>query len=321
MTKKELTTIITVKEKHNFHKCFESLSKLNSDFIVLDCIGIESINNFCNNNQIKYIKFLDQPFSFSKAKNNVINFSKTKWLFFIDSNESLINGHNQLNDIINSSQTNAYYISIINEYTVTKEIRLILNNNKHTFQNAYFESIVDHGKVIDVFLSSKNALDHKKVLQHFLETEMSNPSQNSIKYYSACCYLSCNMIKEFITKAEEFIFLSKKNEMPQIMTNYYLAVVKCIKKINLQDAIKHISVCILYKPDMAEFWCCLADIFYQNNDIEKAKVFYKIAIIAGSKRRKFDTWPLEIKKYKEYPSNMIKSCLSIQEKRKQYKKI
>lgn len=322
MTQNVLTTIITIKEKNNFQNCLKSLQRLNCDYIVIDCLGLDNISLYCKSHNIQYKKIISQYIGFADVKNEAINICKTKWMFFIDSNESLINGHKNIEDAVSNLENHDLFsVSVINDFTITKDIRIIEKNKKYKFEHAYFESIIGTGFLLDVYISSKNSIDHKKALQHFLQQENENPNKYNVKYYSASCLLACNMIKEFITKAEEFLFLSKKNEMPQIMINYYLALVKCIKKLNFQDAIQHISICILYKPDMAEFWCCLGDIFYQNNDTDKAKMFYKIAIIAGKKRRKSDLWPLEIKKYKEYPTNMIKSCENIEEKRKQYKKI
>lgn len=319
---KELTTIITIKEENNFQKCFASLNELNCDYIIIDCLGLNHVNSYCKSYNIEYKNITNSHIGFADIKNEAIKMCKTKWMFFIDSNESLINGHKNIVDAINNSQNyDLFSISIINDFTITKDIRIVKNNNKHKFDHAYFESIVGKSFLLNTYLSSKNAIDYKKTLNYFLKQEEINPNKHSTKYYTASCFLSCNMIKEFITKAEEFLFLSKKNDMPQIMINYYLALVKCTKKLNLQDAIQHILICLIYKPDMAEFWCCLGDIFYQNNDTEKAKMFYKIAISAGKKRKKSDVWPLEIKKYKEYPNNMIKSCISIEEKIKQYKKI
>lgn len=322
MTQKMLTTIITIKEKHNFEKCIQSLFVLNCEFILLDCIGVASIKSYCKTRNITYIKHTDYNLNYSNEKNKAIGLCKTDWIFFIDSNETIINGHNFIKEIVNTSdKPEIYSVSILNEFTITKEIRLFHKNKKVKFQNAYYESVIEKSQAINVFISTKNIIDYNKILKHFIEEEEKQPNQNNYKYYSACCYLACNMINEFISKSEEFLFLSKKNDMPQIMINYYLALVKCTKKLNLQSALKHILVCILYKPDMAEFWCCLGDIYYQLNETEKAKIFYTIAISVGKKRKKHDLWPLEIKKYKEYPNKMIQSCVNIEEKRKEYKKI
>jgi tetratricopeptide (TPR) repeat protein len=59
---------------------------------------------------------------------------------------------------------------------------------------------------------------------------------------------------------------------------------------------------------MAEFWCLLGDIYYKQNKYEKSIAFYQNAMDLGSRRKNSDTWPLEISKYKTYPSKMINNC-------------
>jgi hypothetical protein len=59
---------------------------------------------------------------------------------------------------------------------------------------------------------------------------------------------------------------------------------------------------------MAEFWCLLGDIYRKLHKYEKAWIFYDNAIVLGGKRLKTDVWPMEIKKYKDYPVKMKESC-------------
>ena len=317
-TNKNITTIITIKEKSNFERCFLSTKKLNCDYLVLDSFNLEDVKLFCEIHKIKYINFYKKTKNYDEMKNKAIEESDSEWLFFIDSNETIISGIDKFSVIENEK---AFSVCVMNQYTITKELRLFRKSSNYKFLNSYYESVIANSKLLDVYIHSTDVLDQQKALIYFLEQETMFPSKNSIRYYLACCFLACNRLTEFSNKAEEFLFHSKKNDMAQIMINYYLSMVRCVKKSNLESAIKYISICILYKPDMSEFWCCLADIFYQLNDIKKAKCFYKIAIIAGSKRKKTDLWPLEIKKYKEYPKKMIENCDDIEKQKKSYIKI
>ena len=63
------------------------------------------------------------------------------------------------------------------------------------------------------------------------------------------------------------------------------------------------------KPIMAEYWCVLGDVYYHlAGDYDRAKRFYRNAIILGQKRKEDDMWPVELSKYNTYPEKMIKSC-------------
>jgi hypothetical protein len=74
-----------------------------------------------------------------------------------------------------------------------------------------------------------------------------------------------------------------------------------------KKAARDILACIAARPQMAEFWCLMGDIYYSKRQYVKAKSLYDNAIIAG-KERKDDTWPVDLSKYDEYPNKMIDYC-------------
>lgn len=59
---------------------------------------------------------------------------------------------------------------------------------------------------------------------------------------------------------------------------------------------------------MAEYWCLLGDVYYQQSSYEKAKHFYENALVMGARRLRTDAWPMEISKYKAYPNKMMAAC-------------
>lgn len=106
--------------------------------------------------------------------------------------------------------------------------------------------------------------------------------------------------------------------MSAIMTNYYCSMVQCYIKKNYQEATRFLIPCLAVRPAMAEFWCLLGDIYYADNQNQKAKCFYENASILGTRRLKNDGWPMEISKYKTYPEKMIEACDKMQELLKTY---
>ena len=88
---------------------------------------------------------------------------------------------------------------------------------------------------------------------------------------------------------------------------FFFIVINYVFK-SYQDSIVCLLDCILERPYLAEYWCLLGDIHCQTQMYEKAKSFYRNAIILGSQRPKTDLLPYEIDKYKKYPEKMIKEC-------------
>ena len=80
---------------------------------------------------------------------------------------------------------------------------------------------------------------------------------------------------------------------------------------NIKKSIEDALYCISFKPEMSEFWCLLGDNYYKQTQYKKSKEFYSNAIIVGKKRKNNDEYPIEIKKYKEYPEKMIENINKI----------
>jgi hypothetical protein len=100
------------------------------------------------------------------------------------------------------------------------------------------------------------------------------------------------------------------------MTRYYYAFVQLTQKRAVRPTLQNLNICLCLKPLMAEFWCLSGDVYYHIlSQFELAKEFYENALILGSKRLNDDIWPMDVSKYKKYPTMMIDSCDKILKKK------
>jgi tetratricopeptide (TPR) repeat protein len=108
---------------------------------------------------------------------------------------------------------------------------------------------------------------------------------------------------QFILDAEKIIFDEIKND--NIALRYFLSVVYFFKIKNSQKSEQHIRYILNKKPDFAEAWCLLGDIFVFCNMYLDAKRQYENALAYGKARDIYDDLPMCPTKYEEYPSQMI----------------
>lgn len=134
------------------------------------------------------------------------------------------------------------------------------------------------------------------------------PMNSNVYYELACWYLQNNKFELFETNANHFLFLEKNNHVEITMMYYYLAMVKMGQK-NANEALRYLAACLAINIYMAEFWCLIGDVhYYIIKDFRKALQFYQNAIFLGSKRKNDDAFPVQISKYRKYPTNMIEKC-------------
>lgn len=305
-----LTIQIIIKNNiESIQDTLESILPLNGKILVADIGCTDSSIEICK----KYGAEIIKPNSIndlSKVRNDMINHAKNDWNLFIEPWESIINGHEIIQSVINQEKT-AYKFSLIKEDVITKQIRLWHKNTNLKFVNPVFENIKGYALDLDVFVlinENKNE-DIEKLLENWRNK---CPLSKEPIYYTACNHLKNKNWNSFLNFSELYLIQETENNMSLTMTYYYRAMVLSYVKKQYEEAIKSILICIAKQPTMAEFWCLLADIYYAIKDYAKAQSFYENATLIGCKRLKNDGWPVEISKYKEYPEKMIISCKNMQ---------
>lgn len=297
-----ITTQILVKNNEKtIKKTLESIMSLDSLIIIGDLGCTDSTIEICKKfkTEIKEIKWEND---YSKARNQLISEGVN---FYIEPWEILIKGHEHL-----TSHSNSIHVSVFQNDIISKEIRLFKDNK---FENPVYESINDEKAEYDaniVIYAGKAPDCNEEKIQICRKWLNSKLAKQEPYYYMACSYLFNKQYDDFISFANQYLIMNKNNNISSLVLNYNMAQVKFYQN-KLQEAVKHVLYCISFQPTFAEFWCLLGDMFYKQKKYEKAKSMYKNAIIIGSRRANEDLYPIEIKKYEEYPNKMIKNIENI----------
>ena len=293
------TTILTCNNESTIERALQSAS---GDILIGDIGSKDSTLSICKKHGAS---ILEIPFeNYSQAKNQLISNVKSDWILHMEPWEVLIQAKFEEVDIAHS-----YHLQIISNGVISKSIRFWNKSKELSFVNPVFEIIDDDSKYLPsiIYSSPVNTLDH---LDKINKWKKEKPTDSAPYYYEACVFLQQKRYDEFLSTAQKYLFLENTG-IPVVMTKYYLAAIQLYIKKDASSSLRNILPCIATKPNMAEFWCLLGDIYYHRKIYKKAVAFYQNAIFAGERRLKEDLWPLEIEKYRNHPNQMIKSCKSI----------
>lgn len=296
-----LTIQILVKNNEStIKRTLDSLIEIPCEILIGNLGSKDKTLEICSN--YKNLKIIDvKNKNMADARNELsreTNMYLNPWEFLVQGKEIL------------SEITEAQQIYVFQNEIVSKELRIW---TKEKFTNPIYETIINKNAKIneEIVISSKNAPDDRKEKLKILEKWNSEkPFDLDVYYYLALCHLSLRNYEKFLFFSEEYFLRENKVSSSYLMMKYYISQVK-LHTNKLKESLECILICISQKPEMAEFWCVLGDIFYKQNQIKKAKEFYENAILIGQKRRKEDELPIEINKYKKYPTVMIENINQI----------
>lgn len=300
--------ILTLNNENTIQQCVKSLSPLNADIIIGDLGSSDNTVSLCNflGLSVYNLGRIERDKARNQLAKNGINLSVEPW-------EILAQG-----SIEEFSECS--YASILSDKIITKNIRLWKPHLKHI--NPTFEKIdsdtSSHSNLIFYSIGSRDYNYDKSMINKW----KNNPMLPQPHYYESCIELSLGNYENFFKSAERYLFMDNSNSMPSIMLRYYMAYVYLTNKKLVRPSLQNINLCLCKKPLMSEFWCLMGDVYYHLlKDFHKSKTFYENATILGSRRKKNDTYPMDLSKYKTYPKKMIKSCDDILSNSSMYRSI
>lgn len=296
--------IILKNDSNSVLDCIQSLSAVKNKRIILADIGLCDLKPFQTLN-VEIVKYkLDN--SFAKIRNQMIEKCKEPWILWLESNETLIQGADEINEIITTDLIDSFNCKIIENSTIFKDIKLFHKDKKIKFKFPIFEVLNDSTKLTTkIFFnrtSSKTGIEDK-LLKSWKTAEPLAPEP---LYYEALLCLSNSNFPEFIRHCESYFFLDSTSDSA-LLLRYYLAQIQALKLKEYKKALSNILFCLEKQPLFAEFWCLLGDIYWKLRSYSRAMAFYENATILGSKRTD-DDLPVEVNKYKEYPTKMANRC-------------
>jgi len=291
-------TVLILNKTNKIEKTIQSVLNLQPKQIIIGTY--EPINSKWD------VVNLQKNNNYSKDLNNLLDYVKCDWIFYIKDNEIVL----QLDDL-SLDEKDVYGVQVLQDDILIKEPRLWNKNKKIKFKNPVFEKLnAQPTKFLDIILyQEKNDNEQSyKILESWKKT---NPLALDPYYYKAFYKLSSKNFKEFKSLISHYLFNSKNNDPSCVISRYYLALVQGLVDNETDEAIKNLILCLAENPLMAEFWCLLGDIFIKCQNFDKAILFYQNAILLGSRRLKFDEWPMHISKYHDYPTEMIEKCTNL----------
>lgn len=284
--------ILIKNNKNTILPTLDSIKPLKSKIIIGNLGSTDGTDIICRNLGLKIIPV--SPDNYSQARNQLAH--QKDWNFYINPGEIFLSG-----ELFNPKQN--CLVNILENGVLNKEIRIWKDSQ---FENPIYEAIYGSGELSDWIIRVDKVYEYPVGL---LDKWVANNRISSRPiYYQAIAALRTADYDSFIKYTNLFLFKNKETDEVVLLLKYYLALIYTHKLELYQDAIGYILECLMIKPEYSEFWCLLGDIYYKNQQYAKAGSFYQNALIVGSKRLNSDLFPMEIKKYEQYPRKMLAAC-------------
>ena len=281
---------------------FESLAAIKPRFMVADLGSTDETLAICKEFGAEVHPMRDSPRDV--ARNRLADLSQTDRLFWIEPWEAVITGLGTLN----AFKGRHAHVAILQNKVLSHDVRLW--DGKAKFVNPVYERLdVPSSSQSNVQIFSKGGMDLGEAAAIIQKWKASEPLSAQPYYYHGCVLMARGEYDEFLKMADQYLFMDKSNATSVIMTRYYYAMASLMHKRAYKPALQNLNMCLCAKPLMAEFWCLMGDVYYHLlHRFDHAKEFYENAMILGSRRLRTDTVPMDIPKYREYPTKMIESC-------------
>lgn len=296
--------IITKNNELQIGKAINSIQGLNCRIIVADLGSHDETPRICEKYGVEVLNYKDADRSI--IRNRICLYAGTIWHFYLEPWETLIKGHEEIRDICNTNLRKSYYLKLYQSNTISRDIRLWQTGL--LFENPVFECISDNKAAYsNAILSAQR--DPRLLMSEVEAWRKQDPTSSTPYYFEACLLLASGNHQGFLRVSDQFLFRETNQLLPIVMTRYYRAITFARIKHDPEQAIRNLLPCLISQPLHAEFWCLLGDVYYHLlKQFSKARVFYQNALDLGKKRSKNDPWPIEIDKYRNYPTKMIGYC-------------
>ncbi len=289
-------------EKH-ISRLLDSIGSIDAEVIIANVGSKDNTVEICKSRGYDVLSFVRES-DLSKVRNTLTDMAANKLNLFIEPWEVLTNPL-VISDLKSKVTYNA---DVFKSGIITKEARLWDKELNIKFKSPVFEYLdteTDTDSGILIYSDGEFRNNHKRIL----DWKKSCPTKQEPIYYEAISYLQRREWDNFANTAKKYLFETNVATESTLIIKYYYSTILCHVKKDATQAIKNILECILIKPCIAEFWCLLGDIYYYLlKDYTKSKQFYLNAIELGKHRLNGEVYPMEISKYKSYPTKMIENC-------------
>jgi glycosyltransferase involved in cell wall biosynthesis len=298
-----ITTLILTKNHENIiASTLESIKDL-GPILVADLGSKDATVSICEKYGAKVFKI---PFNhdYSTVRNTIASKVTTDWLFWIEPGEEIVSGKDLL--LLEKSDS-MYRVMVVRDDLLMKEPRMVRKDSINCrYVRPVFEGLEKDcsEQTLPVVISGETRPDVETMMECLVRWKDKEPFSPEPDYYTACLHLMCGRNEQFLSIADQFLFMKSTMDASTVFIRYYVAML--LKRKNVGKALQLMLECIATYPLMAEFWCLLGDLYLITiREYDRAYLFYENAIILGSQRLAEDTMPMEISKYDEYPHKMM----------------
>lgn len=287
-----MKALVICKNPDLFQITYPSLQKYVDKIYVVTYLDV----NF-NLDKITYIK---QPYwiNNSEVLNKSVSLLEDDYYVYIREGEKL---HVLKDEIVNSNST----IGIFNKNVIGKDLRIAAKKDL-VFGNWVGEYISGDSQFNKNYVIKGCEVEDEsqmKIVDKWIEAEPNNVTAN---YYKIMDHFTKKRYSEFVVEAEKLFFLNKFPLENELFVRFYLAQYYFFIKKDWKEGVRNITLALLKKPDMAEFWCLIADFYCKvNKDYKRAKALYKIALNCNDIRDKSDMYFVLTDAYKKHPNKML----------------
>jgi glycosyltransferase involved in cell wall biosynthesis len=277
--------MIVKNEEEFLEKCLLSIKDYMDEIIIVDTGSTDNTVEIAK-------KFTDKVYfhpwenSFSKARNQVLQYATGDWVFQIDGDEELMKGSGEKfkQAIDNAKDADIIYVKIYSTYSngAKKALhnfeRLFRNNGKIHYEGSVHNRIIGGTKPFysDIELWHYGYdVDEKKAEEKFIRTttllkqEIENNPENPLpRHYLSASYLSKQMMEEAIDEAKKAIELADaQNNKHSIYSWSYFIISKAYHSLGQYDQAKEYSLEALGKyPGHLDSYYILAVCASENGD-------------------------------------------------------
>ena len=257
---------------------------------------------------------------FSRARNDLHRLSKGKWVFHLDSDETLDpTSISILMDEVNKEPA-VVKVSVLSSGSRVMLPRLVPTRAK--WKRPSHEIPIFNGPIRveqrvlirHTDLTEEESASRAMYNVSLLENEFERTKDPDLLFLCAidytflnpdrCRYFANRFLHEFGSGPSE------KMKMQCLLMEYTLAFIDGMSKKDIPGAIRRVRKLIAKRMDLSELWCLLGDLYLMLNSPTQAREIYENALVIGEGHDFMveDRMWIDMDKYGDYPRARIQQC-------------
>ncbi|MBB5149788.1 glycosyltransferase family 2 protein [Ureibacillus thermosphaericus] len=315
MSSPSISLCMIVKDEADFiEQCLKSVQKIVQEIIIVDTGSTDKTIDICKKYNATVFSYAWND-HFAEARNFALSKATGNWILWLDADEELETGHEQLlMEVLKNSTTTMYLMPVMNYYGESFPVdrekafiyyqpRLFQNHKGIQFYNRihetpifpnphdssyttdYLEIPIHHYGYIDKLTTKRNKAERNLQL---IQEEYKNPNHSPwIEYHLANEYYRRGDYNKAFDYLNESIFRFLLNGIKPPSILYRLKYGILVDTNSLDNALEGIEKAIALYPDYVDLHFLRGLIFYQTNNYEEALACFEKCLELGEHNSKY----------------------------------